>query len=54
VLNSCCSRAVSFNAINRENDSYRELETCWPDVEVVKTLETKYRTKGIDFVHIET
>ncbi len=29
-------------------------KTCGPEVEVVKTLEAKYRVKGIDFVHIET
>ena len=29
-------------------------KTCGPEVEVVKTLEAKYRSRGIDFVHIET
>jgi hypothetical protein len=29
-------------------------KTCGPEVEVVKSLEAKYRAKAIDFVHIET
>ena len=28
--------------------------TCGPEVDVVKSLEARYRAKGVDFVHIET
>jgi hypothetical protein len=28
--------------------------TCGPEADVVKALEAKYRSRGIDFVHIET
>jgi hypothetical protein len=31
-----------------------QTKTCAPEVNVVKVLEAKYRTKGVDFVHIET
>jgi hypothetical protein len=34
--------------------SFCRSKTCGPEVEVVKTLEAKYRSRGIDFVHIET
>ncbi|MFN2463005.1 MAG: hypothetical protein ABR573_03760 [Candidatus Dormibacteria bacterium] len=29
-------------------------KTCAPEVEVVKALEAKYRSRGVDFVHVET
>ena len=31
-----------------------QTKTCAPEVNVVKVLEAKYRTRGVDFVHIET
>ena len=31
-----------------------QTKTCAPEVEVVKTLEAKYRARGVDFIHVET